>query len=468
MNSADKPLFSLPIMKPSTVINNDKTNPPSPVTGREAFCFWLKLGFISFGGPAGQIAIMHQEVVERRRWISERRFLHALNYCMVLPGPEAQQLAIYLGWLLHRTGGGIMAGLLFVLPSLLLLMLLSWIYVRFGQVPAVAGILYGIKPAVTAIVLFAAYRIGARALKNEVMWCLAMLSFLAIFILHMPFPLIVVIAALLGAIGGRLIPNKFAVGGNYGAYKQNFGAALIDDDTPPLDHTRFCWMRLSKIMVTGLLLWSVPIGFLAWQYGWNGVLTQMGWFFTKAALLTFGGAYAVLPYVYQGAVEHYHWLSATQMIDGLALGETTPGPLIMIVAFVGFLGGWNQLSFGPDTSLMAGIIAAVIVTYFTFLPSFLFILAGGPLVESTHGNLKFTAPLSAITAAVVGVIVNLALFFAWHVFWPQGFMDRFDSIAAFIGASALLALLRFKAGVIPVIAVCGAAGWLLFKSSLIR
>jgi chromate transporter len=437
----------------------DPLQTPSPVTFGQAFWFWLKLGFISFGGPAGQIAIMHQELVERRRWISEKRFLHALNYCMLLPGPEAQQLATYLGWLMHRTWGGVIAGLLFILPSLFLLIFLSWIYLAYGHVPAVAGMLYGIKPAVTAIVLFAAHRIGSRALKNGVLWTLAALAFVAIFALHAPFPLIVLIAACLGAIGGRIAPDKFTVGG-HGAAKQSYGPALIDDDTPIPDHARFRWPHLFKIVATGLVLWGGLMGWLCGQYGWNGALTQMGWFFTKAALLTFGGAYAVLPYVYQGAVEHYHWLTATQMIDGLALGETTPGPLIMIVTFVGFLGGWSQLPFGPDALLMAGVVAAIIVTYFTFLPSFLFILAGGPLVESTHGNLKFTAPLSAITAAVVGVILNLAVFFAYHVFWPQGFEGRFDGIAALIGAGALIALFRYKAGVIPVIAACGAAGLL--------
>jgi chromate transporter len=440
---------------------NPLQTPPPPVTFAQAFWFWLKLGFMSFGGPAGQIAIMHQELVERRRWISEKRFLHALNYCMLLPGPEAQQLATYLGWLMHRTWGGIIAGLLFILPSLFLLILLSWIYLSFGQIPAVAGILYGIKPAVTAIVLFAAYRIGSRALKNSLLWVLAALAFVAIFALDAPFPLIVLIAACLGAIGGRLVPDKFAVGGGHGSAKQSYGPALIDDDTPAPEHARFRWSHLVKIAVAGLMLWGGVMGWLCGQYGWNGALTQMGWFFTKAALLTFGGAYAVLPYVYQGAVEHYHWLSATQMIDGLALGETTPGPLIMVVTFVGFLGGWSQLPFGSDALVMAGVVSAVVVTYFTFLPSFLFILAGGPLVESTHGNLKFTAPLSAITAAVVGVILNLAVFFAWHVFWPQGFAGHFDSMAALIGAGALIALFRYKAGVIPVIGACGVAGLLL-------
>ena len=436
--------------------------PPPPVTLAQAFWYWLKLGFISFGGPAGQIAIMHQDLVEKKRWISERRYLHALNYCMLLPGPEAQQLAIYIGWLMHRTWGGVIAGGLFVLPSLLILIGLSWIYLAFGHLPAVASVLYGIKPAVTAIVLFAAYRIGSRALKNWLLWTIAALAFLAIFVFDAPFPLIVLVAAVLGAIGGKFAPQKFAVGGGHGEAKNSYGPALIDDDTPIPAHARFSWKHLSKLIFVGLILWGGAIGFLCARYGWNGALTQMGWFFTKAALLTFGGAYAVLPYVYQGAVEHYHWLTPHQMIDGLALGETTPGPLIMVVTFVGFVAGWTKTLFGPDQLFFAGATAAFVVTYFTFLPSFLFILAGGPLVESTHGNLKYTAPLTGITAAVVGVILNLAAFFAYHVFWPQGFAGRFDAIAALIGLAALLALLRYKVGVIPVIAACGTAG-LLFN-----
>ena len=432
-----------------------------PVSFSDAFRFWLKLGFISFGGPAGQIAIMHQELVERRRWISEQRFLHALNYCMLLPGPEAQQLAIYLGWLMHRTWGGVIAGLLFILPSLFLLILLSWIYLSYGHLPAVAGVLYGIKPAVTAIVLFAAHRIGSRALKNSLLWLIAGLAFLAIFALHAPFPLIVLIAASLGAIGGRFAPDKFAMGGGHTAAKHHYGPALIDDDTPIPEHAKFRWSHLFKIIAVGLFLWSSLMSYLTIHYGWNGALTQMGWFFTKAALLTFGGAYAVLPYVYQGAVDHYHWLSATQMIDGLALGETTPGPLIMIVTFVGFLAGWSQLPLASSTALISGLAGAIVVTYFTFLPSFLLILAGGPLVESTRNNLKFTAPLTAITAAVVGVIVNLAVFFAWHVLWPQGFEGTFDLTAALIGISALLALFRYKVGIIPVIMISGLAGLML-------
>jgi chromate transporter len=439
---------------------NSPQLPPPPISLHQAFWYWLKLGFISFGGPAGQIAIMHQELVEKKRWISERRYLHALNYCMLLPGPEAQQLATYIGWLMHRTWGGVIAGALFVLPSLLILIGLSWIYLAFGHVPAVAGVLYGIKPAVTAIVAFAAYRIGSRALNNWLLWTMAALAFLAIFAFDAPFPVIVFIAALCGAIGGKLAPHKFAVGGAHGAAKHSYGPALIDDDTPVPSHARFSWQGLSKVIFAGLILWGGAIGFLCARYGWSGALTQMGWFFTKAALLTFGGAYAVLPYVYQGAVEHYQWLTPHQMIDGLALGETTPGPLIMVVTFVGFVAGWTKALFGPAQLFFAGAAAALVVTYFTFLPSFLFILAGGSLVESTHGNLKYTAPLTGITAAVVGVILNLAAFFAYHVFWPQGFAGRFDSIAALIGLSALLALLRYKVGVIPVIAACGAAGFL--------
>ena len=433
---------------------------PQPISLGQAFWYWLKLGFISFGGPAGQIAIMHQDLVQKKRWISERRYLHALNYCMLLPGPEAQQLAIYIGWLMHSTWGGVIAGSLFVLPSLIILIVLSWIYLAFGHLPSVAGVLYGIKPAVTAIVLFAAYRIGSRALKNGLLRTMAGLAFVAIFVFDTPFPLIVFVAGLLGAIGGKYAQQKFATGGGHGTAKQSYGKALIDDETPIPDHAKFSGKRLVNLLWVGLVLWGAAIGFLCARYGWNGALTQMGWFFTKAALLTFGGAYAVLPYVYQGAVEHYHWLTAHQMIDGLALGETTPGPLIMVVTYVGFVAGWTKELFGADQLFLAGATAACVVTYFTFLPSFLFILAGGPLVESTHGNLKFTAPLTGITAAVVGVILNLAAFFAYHVFWPQGLTGRFDAIAALIGFSALLALLRYKAGVIPVIAVCGATGFL--------
>jgi len=430
----------------------------APVSFWEAFVFWLKLGFISFGGPAGQIAIMHTELVERRRWISERRFLHALNYCMVLPGPEAQQLATYMGWLMHRTWGGVVAGALFVLPSLGLLVALSWVYIAFGDLPVVAGLFYGIKPAVTAIVVQAAHRIGSRALQNRWLWGIAAASFVAIFALNVPFPIIVVVAALIGYVGGRMAPAQFQLGGGHGKVRASLGPAWIDDDTPTPSHAQFRWRRLAGLALAGAALWLVPMGLLTASVGWHHTLTQMGWFFTKAALLTFGGAYAVLPYVYQGAVGHYGWLNPAQMIDGLALGETTPGPLIMVVAFVGFIGGWTKEIFGADSLLLAGFAGACVATFFTFLPGYLFILAGGPLVESTHGDLKFTAPLTGITAAVVGVILNLALFFGFHVLWPTGFEGTFEWFYALMSIVAFIALWKYKQDIMKVIAACAAVG----------
>jgi chromate transporter len=448
--------------KPHTMTDRPTapTAPPAP-TFRQAFAYWLKLGFLSFGGPAGQIALMHEDLVERKRWISEKRYLHALNYCMVLPGPEAQQLATYLGWLMHRTWGGIVAGGLFVLPSLLILMVLSWVYMRFGDVPAVAGALYGIKPAVTAIVVSAAHRIGSRALKNRLLWGVAIAAFVAIFALNLPFPLIVLAAGLVGHVGGRVAPELFVVGGGHGAAKAGSGPAVIDDDTPTPAHALFSWARFVRVLVVCLSLWAAGLGALTLVCGWDGALTQMAWFFTKAALLTFGGAYAVLPYVYQGAVDHFHWLTAPQMMDGLALGETTPGPLIMVVSFVGFVGGWTQALFGPDTLGLAGVVAAAVVTFFTFLPSFMFIFLGGPFIESTHGKLQFTAPLTAITAAVVGVIVNLAVFFAFHVLWPQGWSGGVDGLALLIGLGAAFALFRLKTGVITLVLGSAVAGLVL-------
>ncbi len=431
---------------------------PAEVSFSEALRFWLKLGFISFGGPAGQIAIMHAELVERRRWISERRFLHALNYCMLLPGPEAQQLATYIGWLLHRTWGGVVAGLLFVLPSLFILVGLSWVYLRFGDVPWVAGIFFGLKPAVIALVFHAAYRIGSRVLRNRWTWGLAVASFLAIFVADTPFPAIVLAAGLTGHLAARRWPQAFAPGGGHGAASASHGPALIDDDTPTPAHARFSSGGLVRVLVAGLGLWLGAMALLVATVGLQGTLTQMGWFFTKAALLTFGGAYAVLPYVYQGAVEHHQWLTGPQMIDGLALGETTPGPLIMVVAFVAFLGGWSREVLGPEALFLGGALAATVVTFFTFLPSFIFILAGGPLVEATHGRLGFTAPLTAITAAVVGVILNLALFFAYHVLWPQGFGGPFEVVSALIGIGAAVALFRYQVGVLPLLGACAALG----------
>jgi chromate transporter len=431
---------------------------PAPVSFGEALRYWFKLGCISFGGPAGQIAIMHQELVERRRWISEQRFLHALNYCMLLPGPEAQQLATYIGWLMHRTRGGLAAGILFVLPSLFILIALSWLYMAYGATPAIAGLFYGIKPAVTALVLQAAWRIGTRTLHSGWLWAVAAAAFLAIFLLQAPFPLIVLAAGAAGCLGGRYAPRHFSGAGAHRTAAVAAGPALIDDHTPTPPHARFTWRRFRRVLGACLGLWAGAMALLIAVFGTDAALTRMAWFFTKAALMTFGGAYAVLPYVFRGAVEHYQWLSASQMMDGLALGETTPGPLIMVVSYVGFAGGWNLAIFGAGALLLSGVVAAVVVTFFTFLPSFLFIFLGGPFIESTHGNVKFTAPLSGITAAVVGVILNLALFFAWHTLWPAGWQGRFEWPAALIGLAAGLALFRFRRGVIPVVLACGVAG----------
>ncbi|MBC7681576.1 MAG: chromate efflux transporter [Ferruginibacter sp.] len=440
-----------------------------PASFTEALKFWFKLGCISFGGPAGQIAIMHRELVEQKRWISEKRFLHALNFCMLLPGPEAQQLATYIGWLLHRTWGGVAAGVLFVLPSLFILIGLSWVYVAFGAVPWVAGLLYGIKPAVAALVVQAVHRIGSKTLKKPatapILWAIAATSFIAIYVFSVPFPAIVLGAGLTGWLGSRYAPGQFSGGGGHGAAKVGYGPALIDDDTPTPPHARFHKMRLFQVLAVGAALWLLPMAALVASTGWHGTLAAMGWFFTKAALLTFGGAYAVLPYVYQGAVEQFGWLTGTQMIDGLALGETTPGPLIMVVAFVGFVGGWSKAVLGPDALFLGAALGATVVTWFTFLPSFIFILAGGPLVESTHGKLHFTAPLTAITAAVVGVIASLALFFIAHIAYPASaggpFLSNIDWAALLLALTAGVALMRFKVGVIKVIVLCALAGWAL-------
>ena len=435
------------------------TAPPAPTlpTLGEAFPYWLKLGFISFGGPAGQIAMMHQELVEKRRWISEHRFLHALNYCMLLPGPEAIQLAIYIAWLMHGVGGAIVAGVLFFLPAFVLLSTLAAVYLNFGDVPLVQGIFYGIKPAVVAVVLFAAWRIGSKAIKNEVLAGIAVLAFVGIFFFKIDFPWIVFAAALLGAIGGKLMPAKFKGGGGHGASHKAYGPALIDDDTPPPAHARFSW---PKLITTTMIFFAIGIVSLLALNGGSD-LYNMGEFFVKAAFLTIGGAYAVLPYVYQGAVEHFHWLTGPQMIDGLALGETTPGPLIMIVTWVGYIGGVTKSVLGDPVA--AGLAGATVATFFTFLPSFWFIIAGGPMVEATRGELKFTAPLTAITAAVVGVIMNLAVFFAWHTFWPKAseaapFSGPFEWLPVIVAIAAFLALWKYKQDIMKVIGVCALIG----------
>lgn len=433
-------------------------SPPDTVSLKEASLYWLKLGFISFGGPAGQIAIMHHDLVEQKRWISESRFLHALNYCMLLPGPEAQQLATYIGWLMHRTTGGLVAGILFFLPSFFMLCCLAWVYMAYGSVPLVAGVFHGIKPAVIAIVLFAAYRMGLKTLKNPLLWAIAMLAFIGIFVFKLPFPLIVLSAGMIGLIGGYLVPDYFQANNGHAIKQQAYGLALIDDATPTPEHARFSWSRVKQVMLWGIGLWALVMLTLIALFGWQGAFTQMGWFFTKAAFLTFGGAYAVLPYVYQGAVEHYHWLTPGQMIDALALGETTPGPLIMVVTFVAYIGGWHAQAFGSNYAGLSGLMAATIVTFFTFLPSLIFIFLGGPFIETTHGNLRLTGPLRAITAAVVGVIFNLALFFAWHIYWPQGLANAVDWFSVVLSLMALVAVLKYRANVVMVIVASGLAG----------
>ncbi len=430
---------------------------PVEIPFTEALKFWFKLGFISFGGPAGQISMMHDELVERRRWISDKRFLHALNYTMLLPGPEAQQLATYVGWLMHGVRGGIIAGLLFVLPSFFILSILAWLYLVYGELPVVQGILYGVKPAVVAIVLFAAFRIGRNVLKNPILWLLAAGAFVAIAILKIPFPYIVIGAGVIGWLLSQFHKQWFEMNDQHNSSGPLVSDAIIGDQTLPPEYARFNWSRFISHAVVGIALIVFLFLMFVMIYGWQSVYTQMALFFTKAALVTFGGAYAVLPYVHQGGVEVYGWLTSTQMIDGLALGETTPGPLIMIVAFVGFVGGWTAELSNP---VLAAWLAAAVATLFTFLPSFLFILVGGPLVEKTRDDIKFTAPLTAITAAVVGVILNLALFFSIHTFWPNGFTGNTELVAILLAVVAFLALSRLKLGVIWVIALSGIAGLL--------
>jgi chromate transporter len=440
----------------------------APVSFGEALRFWLKLGFISFGGPAGQIAIMHRELVDENRWISEKRFLHALNYCMVLPGPEAQQLATYIGWLMHGMRGGLVAGGLFVLPSLAILIALSWLYVKYAQLPLVAGLFAGIKPVVVAVVVFAAWRVASRTLHSKVLIGIALLSFGAMASGVVPFPVVLVCAAAAGWVGARKMPSAFKSKGHAAASGSAHPKAIIDDDTPTPPHAQWHAGRLAAILLTGVGLGAV-VAYALWLQQPGGALTDMARFFTQAALMTFGGAYAVLPYVFQGAVHQYQWLTAGQMIDGLALGESTPGPLIMIVAFVGFLGGWNA---GADVAAQwpMAVAGACVATFFTFLPSFLFIFAGAPWVERTRESSFLAGPMTAITAAVVGVIASLAVVFAWHVWWPRAnaaalFSGGVEWIAVCLSAAAGFALFRLKWGVMTVIgagALIGAARALLW------
>ena len=425
-------------------------------TFAEACRFWLKLGFISFGGPTGQIAIMHEELVERRQWISEARFLHALNFCMLLPGPEAQQLATYIGWLLHRTRGGLVAGVFFVLPSALILWLLSFIYVTWGSVPAIAAVFYGLKPAVLALIAAALVRIGGRALKNAVMWTIATLAFFALYLMRLPFPVIIFGAGLIGLVGERIWKEKFLV--SRGHPGPSTGTSAIDDATEAPAHARPSLARAFKILIVSLALWSAPVVALVFWLGPDHTLFREAIFFSKAAMVTFGGAYAVLPYVAQKAVEQYGWLSAPQMLDGLGLAETTPGPLIMVLQFVGFLGGWNHPGALPP--LLAATLGAFITTWTTFVPCFLWIFLGAPHIEQLRGNTKLNAALSAVTAAVVGVILNLAVSFGEQVLCPN--LRGVDWFAVVVALGAFVVLWRWKWNVIVVVLSAGGLG-LLFK-----
>ena len=422
----------------------------------EAFRFWLKLGFISFGGPAGQIAIMQTELVDRKRWISQSRFLHALNYCMLLPGPEAQQLAIYIGWLLHKTAGGIVAGALFVVPSIFVLWTLSFIYAAYGSVPWIAAIFYGLKPVVVAIVMAAVIRIGRKALRNLVMWAIAVLAFIAIFFGGVAFPLIIVVAGLIGLVGGKMFPDKFdVVASSHKTNTENRTGSVIDDEHDAPAHTKPSLRRGIVVSALWLLIWWTPVLLAAAFLGSDHTIFKEGIFFSKAAVVTFGGAYTVLPYVAQRAVEHFHWLQPGQMMDGLGLAETTPGPLIMVVQFVGFMGGWNQP--GNLAPIVAATFGALITTWVTFTPCFLWVFLGGPHIEQLRGNKQLAMTLSAVTAAVVGVILNLAVWFGLHVIHPE---RGFDWFAIVLGLAALVALIRWKVSVIAVVLAGGLIGLL--------
>ena len=419
-------------------------NHPHP-TFREALRVWGKIGLLSFGGPTGQIALMHAELVERRRWVTESRFLHALNYCMLLPGPEAQQLSVYIGWLLHGRWGGIVAGTLFVLPGAVLLWALSWIAVAHGQVPWIGDVFHGLKAAVLGLVLHAVLRLGAKALRSSALWALAGAAFIGIYFLHCPFPLIIALAGVIGLAGGRWRPEFFPTG-------KGHGTAVINDDIALSPHP-----SLAGTMQTAafwLAVWAAPVAVTWLLLGRGHVLTQESLFFSKAAVVTFGGAYAVLPYVAQQAVETHGWLTAPQMLDGLGLAETTPGPLILVLQYVGFLGGWHAPA--PFSPLLAATLGAIITSWCTFAPSFLFIFTGAPYIEALRGAKILNCALSAITAAVVGVVLNLAVWFAIGVLWPRGGGVDWFTVVVALGAFAGLQWGRWH--VVRVVLGCALLG----------
>jgi chromate transporter len=442
------------------------------ITWGEAFRVWLRVAALSFGGPAGQIAVMHRILVEEKRWISESRFLHALNYCMLLPGPEAQQLATYVGWLMHRTLGGLLAGGLFILPGIIAIMALSYLYAAYGQVGIVAALFFGLKAAVLAIVVEAVVRVGKRALNNKVMVALAGAAFFGIFFLDVPFPIIILGAASIGFAGGWLRLEVFKIGGHAGNGK---GAAVVDsllgEDVP--DHVKPRMSRALRVAVTWLALWLVPVLTLLALFGSANVFSQIAVFFSKMALVTFGGAYAVLAYVAQQAVENYRWLSPGEMLDGLGMAETTPGPLIMVLQFVGFMAAFRDP--GTLSPMLAGTLGGLLATWVTFAPCFLWIFLGAPFIEKLRGNRSLGAALSAITAAVVGVILNLALWFAIHTVFHQvrlvrGYGFSFDapvftSVDPWglgLSVAAAVAIFRFKSGMMATLGACSLAGMVLY------
>jgi chromate transporter len=457
---------------------------PAQISILEAFFVWLRLGFISFGGPAGHISILHSELVVKRRWLSEERFLHALNYCILLPGPEGQQLATYIGWLMHRTWGGIMSGILFVLPAFMMLIALSWMYMLYGNTAWLVALFYGVKPAIVAIIVQAIIQMGRRTLSNYWLWLIAILAFIIISVLPSAFSFVVIAAAIIGGIVGRLYPaalnpalaykNKTSVVGDALARKQPHAATFLDDETPTPFHALHSKRRFNNILTIGLGLWLLPIVCFWMGLGWNHVYTQLAWFFTKAAVLSFGGAYSMLPYIDQGAVGQYHWLTAEQALHGIALSEATPGPLVIMATFVGFLAGYGvspSPSMALAETLFSGLVGACVATWFTFLPSFIFIFIGAPVIERTRKNFNFIAPLNAINAAVTGVILILIARFSHQALFPK-IPDMFaaspnvllkglDGIALMIALLAMAALFRYKRNPLEVLIGAALLGFLI-------
>jgi chromate transporter len=449
---------------------------PRMVPLRAALRVWLRVALLSFGGPAGQIAVMHRIVVEEQRWISERRFLHALNYCMLLPGPEAQQLATYIGWLLHRTAGGIMAGGLFILPGIISIMTLSYIYAAFGNVGFVEAVFFGLKAAVLAIVIQAVVRVGKRALRNPIMIGLAAVAFVAIFFFNVPFPIIIIAAGGIGFAGARMGRPEFAAVEHGGGKKAAAVDSMLGDELP--DHVRPTVARALKVSVVWLLLWLVPVFALLIAFGPANVFSQIAVFFSKMAMVTFGGAYAVLAYVAQQAVEHYHWVAPREMLDGLGMAETTPGPLIMVLQFVGFMAAFRDPGTLPP--MLAGTLGGLLATWVTFTPCFLWIFLGAPFIETMRGNKALAGALSAITAAVVGVILNLSIWFALHTVFHEtlpvrsfGFWfdtpvwSSIDIAALVLAIAAAVAIFRFNVGMLTVLGASCAAGVALRAAGVI-